>query len=124
MTSNIGTSTLEPILSFHNPKPCIPWSRFLCYWKRKYSKLQVRKPASDICAQCFIFSNQHKYGANKCTSDNSNTTGVEEEAEDTHAPHQMTQCMRLYSRKKTRKSRRIEFFKQPNMLKQLANKGS
>jgi hypothetical protein len=26
MTSNIGTSTLEPIPSFDDPKPCIPWS--------------------------------------------------------------------------------------------------
>jgi hypothetical protein len=41
-----------------------------------------------------------------------------------HRHHQMTQHVRLYSRKKTRKSRRIESFEQPSMLKQLASRGS
>jgi hypothetical protein len=38
--------------------------------------------------------------------------------------HQTTQCMWLYLRKKTRKSRRIEFFRQQSILKQLASRGS
>jgi hypothetical protein len=91
MTSNIGTSTLDPIPSFVDPKPCIPRSTFHGYcWKWKYSKLRVRKPAADICAQCFIFNIRHKYGAHKSTSNNSNESNVEEQEEAQAPPDDTT----------------------------------
>ena len=37
------------------------WWKFLNHWKKHHGYLRIRKPAKDICQQCFLFSNHHKY---------------------------------------------------------------
>ena len=37
------------------------WPHFLSFWNRFYPKLVIANPAEDICNQCYIFANQHKY---------------------------------------------------------------
>jgi hypothetical protein len=37
------------------------WFMFFRYWKKKYPKLVVATAREDICNQCFVYANQHKY---------------------------------------------------------------
>ena len=34
-------------------------------WKTSFPKLKVSKPVKDICAYCYVFTNHHKYLANR-----------------------------------------------------------
>jgi hypothetical protein len=53
-------------------KPCIAWLTFLTFKKKKENpKLQVSKPAEDICSQCYIFCNQHKFCSHVNAGDDS-----------------------------------------------------
>ncbi|CAB9511400.1 hypothetical protein SEMRO_483_G152000.1 [Seminavis robusta] len=37
------------------------WSSFRRFWKKEYPKLVIQKPSADICDQCYVFANKHKY---------------------------------------------------------------
>jgi hypothetical protein len=70
-TSSVGIIKLIAIgldPDAEEKKSCIAWPTFYNYWKREYPKLRVSKPAEDICGQCYIFCNQHKF----CSQTNAN----------------------------------------------------
>jgi hypothetical protein len=59
------------------------WFMFFQYWKAHYPKLVVAAAREDVCNQCFVYANQHKYFSsrnNKCQEDNSDI--IEEEVLD------------------------------------------
>ena len=37
------------------------WTCFRTFWKARYPKLVIQKAAEDICEDCVVFANQHKY---------------------------------------------------------------
>ena len=63
-------------------KPCIWWSTFHDYWKRNYPKLRVSKPAEDICGQCYVFCNQHKFRSQNIANANANANSESEDDDD------------------------------------------
>jgi hypothetical protein len=39
----------------------ISWPTFCSYWKEQYPKLVIQSRHSDICDECVVFANRHKY---------------------------------------------------------------
>ena len=39
----------------------VSWPTFCRYWKKNFPKLVVQRPSEDICDECVIFANRHKY---------------------------------------------------------------
>jgi hypothetical protein len=56
------------------------WPFFLNFWKTNYAYLIVPKSREDICGDCFIFMNAHKYKQSK--NDEESSTSDEEDEED------------------------------------------
>jgi hypothetical protein len=54
------------------------WPFFMTFWKSNYGYLIVPKSREDICGDCFIFMNAHKYKQNK----NNESLGSDEEDEE------------------------------------------
>jgi hypothetical protein len=50
----------EPIADTEQQKTP-SWFMFYNFWKRNYPKLVVATAREDVCNQCFIYANQHKY---------------------------------------------------------------
>ena len=42
----------------------VSFSAYYKKWKREYPRLKCNWPAEDICNQCFVFANRHRYLAN------------------------------------------------------------
>ena len=47
----------------------VSWEAFRLFWKQHYPKVVIRRPTADICDECFIFANRHKYRAKVVDSD-------------------------------------------------------
>jgi hypothetical protein len=45
------------------------WSTFLSYWSKHHPKLFVAGAREDVCNQCYIFANRHRYAAKKKQDD-------------------------------------------------------
>ena len=41
--------------------PALSWPAFLAFWRKEYSNLIIASPREDICGDCWIFANRHKY---------------------------------------------------------------
>ena len=39
----------------------ISWPTFCLFWQKEYPKLCISRPAEDICDDCVVFANRHKY---------------------------------------------------------------
>jgi hypothetical protein len=39
----------------------VSWPTFCRYWKNNFPKLVIQKPSEDICDDCVVFANRHKY---------------------------------------------------------------
>jgi hypothetical protein len=39
----------------------ISWPTFCHFWKQHYSKIVIQRPAEDLCGDCVVFANKHKY---------------------------------------------------------------
>ena len=39
----------------------ISWPSFCQYWERHFPKLVIQRPAEDLCDDCVIFANKHRY---------------------------------------------------------------
>lgn len=70
----------------------ISWPSFVSFWRTNYPKIVISRPAEDICDECVIYANQHKYlqskqqrGRLKKSSDDSSSSD-EEEDEDEPVP--------------------------------------
>jgi hypothetical protein len=82
-TSSTGKTTLIPVaLDDEERKPCITWSTFLAFWKKEYPKLRVSKPAKDICGQCYIFCNQHKFCSHLNVDDDRRNKDYDDDSDD------------------------------------------
>jgi hypothetical protein len=44
------------------------WPTFLNFWKTHYPKLVVPRPSEDICNECFLYANRHKYSTTVATT--------------------------------------------------------
>ena len=53
--SNTVTSTVEA-------EEAISWPSFLRFWKKHYAKIVIQQSAEDLCDDCVVFANRHKYG--------------------------------------------------------------
>ena len=49
--------------SASQPGTICSWSCFCSLWTRKCPLIKVRPPSRDICTDCFIFRNMHKFSA-------------------------------------------------------------
>jgi hypothetical protein len=58
----------------------ISWTTFCRFWKKNYPNIVVQKPAQDLCDDCVVFANKHKYNKRK------NEAVVEDEDEDNVVP--------------------------------------
>jgi hypothetical protein len=61
------------------------WGSFRDYWKKNFPELVVGARIKDICNDCYIFANQHRYAKNKRDASeiaNEETEGAVENAED------------------------------------------
>ena len=57
---------------------CISWSAFLSFWKSNFPHLKVSTPHEDICKECYIFANSHKFLSQTCHPvDNAEDEGSE-----------------------------------------------
>jgi hypothetical protein len=60
----------------------------MAYWKREFPQLRIQKQNADICGQCYIFAQSHKYGAkeklNPYDSDHSDDGNDQEEPLETN----------------------------------------
>jgi hypothetical protein len=63
-------------------KSCLGWTTFYDYWKKAYPKLRVSKPAEDICGQCYIFCNQHKFPSQTIANENNDSNDDDDDGED------------------------------------------
>ena len=45
--------------------PPISWPTFCSFWKKNFPKLIIQPQSEDLCDDCIIFANQHKYSSNK-----------------------------------------------------------
>jgi hypothetical protein len=43
---------------------CCSFSTYFNLWKRDFPELKVSRPVEDICKDCYIFANCHRYPAN------------------------------------------------------------
>jgi hypothetical protein len=50
----------------------ISWPTFCSYWKTNYPKLIIQRASEDICDDCVIFANQHKYICQRTGRNSSN----------------------------------------------------
>jgi hypothetical protein len=41
------------------------WPAFLTFWEDHFSKVVIQRSSEDICDECFVFANQHRYGERK-----------------------------------------------------------
>lgn len=39
----------------------LSWPAFLGFWKKEYPHLVIARPREDICGDCWVFANKHKY---------------------------------------------------------------
>ena len=46
-------------------KSCVSWPCFLQFWGDFYPQVVIQRPTADICDECFVFANQHKYSKRK-----------------------------------------------------------
>lgn len=56
-----ATSAVAVPLPEQEQKPIPSWSTFLKYWGRFYPLLVICKPREDVCGECYIYANRHKY---------------------------------------------------------------
>ena len=42
-------------------KPLPSWGKFEAFWKANYNHIIIARPSNDICGDCFVFANRHKY---------------------------------------------------------------
>jgi hypothetical protein len=41
----------------------ISWPTFCRFWKNHYPKIVIQKPSEDLCDDCVVFANKHKYSS-------------------------------------------------------------
>jgi hypothetical protein len=56
------TSQTEAVNTVGNTEGPISWPSFCRFWKKYYPKIVIQRPAEDLCDDCVIFANRHKYG--------------------------------------------------------------
>jgi hypothetical protein len=39
----------------------ISWPSFCRFWSKNYPKIVIQRPAEDLCDDCVVFANRHKY---------------------------------------------------------------
>jgi hypothetical protein len=57
MVETIKVPNFEPAL-----KECLSWPCFLQFWKDHYPNVVIQRARADICDDCFVFANQHRFG--------------------------------------------------------------
>ena len=64
----------------------VSWPTFCQYWERHFPKLVIQRPAEDLCDDCVIFANQHKYIKRFCkeTAEEEDGSDVRVEVVETH----------------------------------------
>jgi hypothetical protein len=40
----------------------VSWPAFCRFWRQYYPKIVIKKPSEDLCDDCVVFANRHKYG--------------------------------------------------------------
>jgi hypothetical protein len=43
-------------------KECLSWTAFNQFWEDHFPKVVIQRAREDICDDCFVFANQHRYG--------------------------------------------------------------
>jgi hypothetical protein len=46
----------------------ISWPSFCRFWKKYYPRIAIQKPTEDLCDDCVVFANQHKYRKRQAVS--------------------------------------------------------
>jgi hypothetical protein len=69
-----------------DPVPIPSWAKFHEYWRKNYPKLVIQKPSADICGDCYIFANQHKYASSRKNAQNNLLLQLDEEEDDEGFP--------------------------------------
>jgi hypothetical protein len=62
--------------------PYCSWAYFMTFWKSNYGYLVVPKSREDICGDCFIFMNAHKFRKPRPDNEDGLTSDEEDEDED------------------------------------------
>ena len=65
ITAHTGETQLEDISDDEN-KECISWTTFHNFWQENFDNLKVCKLHEDICKECYMFANRHKYLNETC----------------------------------------------------------
>ena len=61
VTSASGVIELVDDDNAKTKKDCISWTTFCSFWHKNFPHLKVSQPHEDICKECYIFANCHKY---------------------------------------------------------------
>jgi hypothetical protein len=51
-------------LAATDPSEYVTFPTYFNMWKRDYKDLKVSRPVEDICKECYVFANHHRYLAN------------------------------------------------------------
>ena len=62
--------------------PYCSWAYFMTFWKTNYGYLVVPKSREDICGDCFIFMNAHKYRKPKPENNKDGLTSSEDDEDE------------------------------------------
>lgn len=55
-----SASHTEPVDGMEQ-QPVCSWSMFVQYWNKMFPLLIIARPREDICGECYIYANRHKY---------------------------------------------------------------
>jgi hypothetical protein len=66
----------------------VSFSAYYSKWRTAYPQLKVSRPAEDICGDCFVFANHHRYLADHLAVEVADCSDDDEEEDMDHAPPQ------------------------------------
>lgn len=55
------------------------WTTFIRFWQNNYKEIVIQPASEDLCDECFVFANRHKYGANRKKQFKNELEGFEED---------------------------------------------
>jgi hypothetical protein len=57
----VSMSKDDVVIDGKNCKEMPSWTTFLRYWKKNFPLIRIQNAREDICNDCYVFSNEHKY---------------------------------------------------------------
>ena len=73
-----GLRKVQHPVPLADSKDICDWKTFRAFWRKNYKKVVVRAPSRDICGDCYVFKNQHKYRKRPRKEDNDSDSSEDE----------------------------------------------